>query len=151
MAFTHRTGVRVPDRESCFASCNSLRQLFPHPSRGVGFLKYYEIRQLPNFVLAAPVLIFALYSTFAPSPHGNTLVASHTCANSLAAVYMYVDRRPRSFFSIGTLVEPKSATEGVATNHTEEAPRDLIYYYYLCVQLLICFTILHGTLYVASG
>ncbi|XP_047307842.1 GPI mannosyltransferase 2 isoform X2 [Impatiens glandulifera] len=47
---------------------------------GVGFLKYFQLRQLPNFLLASPILFLAL-----------------------STIFHYVKQRPEVFFSLGLL------------------------------------------------
>lgn len=47
-------------------------------SRGVGFLRYFQLKQLPNFLLASPILSLAFCS-----------------------IYHYAKARPRNFFSLG--------------------------------------------------
>lgn len=56
-------------------------------SRGVGFLRYFQLKQLPNFLLASPILSLALCS-----------------------VVHYAKSRPQNFFSLGfqTTIEEKS-------------------------------------------
>lgn len=56
-------------------------------SRGVGFLRYFQLKQLPNFLLASPILSLALCS-----------------------VVHYAKSRPRNFFSLGfhTTIDEKS-------------------------------------------
>jgi phosphatidylinositol glycan class V len=56
-------------------------------SRNVGFLRYFQLKQLPNFLLASPILSLAFYS-----------------------VVHYAKSRPKIFFSLGfdTTIEEKS-------------------------------------------
>jgi len=56
-------------------------------SRGVGFLRYFQLKQLHNFLLASPILSLAFFS-----------------------VVHYAKSRPRIFFSLGfdTTIEEKS-------------------------------------------
>lgn len=51
---------------------------------GVGFLRYFELKQLPNFLLASPILSLAL-----------------------GAIIYFVKLSPRSFFSLGFRGSPK--------------------------------------------
>lgn len=55
--------------------------------RGVGFLTYFQLKQLPNFLLASPILSLAFLS-----------------------VVHYAKSRPQIFFSLGfdTTIEEKS-------------------------------------------
>lgn len=57
-------------------------------SRGVGFLRYFQLKQLPNFLLASPILSLAFFS-----------------------VVHYAKSRPQVFFSLGfdTTNEEKSS------------------------------------------
>ncbi|KAI3520437.1 hypothetical protein L1887_09859 [Cichorium endivia] len=59
---------------------------------GVGFLKYFQLKQLPNFLLASPILSIAVCS-----------------------IIHYVKLQPEVFFSLGFQVAPKS--HGVNTNN----------------------------------
>ncbi|KAL7608160.1 uncharacterized protein LOC111884397 [Lactuca sativa] len=60
---------------------------------GVGFLKYFQLKQLPNFLLASPILSIAVCS-----------------------IIHYVKLQPEVFFSLGFQVAPKSY--GVDKNNT---------------------------------
>lgn len=50
---------------------------------GVGFLRYFQLKQLPNFLLASPILSIALCS-----------------------IIHYVKRQPKVFFSLGFQISP---------------------------------------------
>ena len=52
--------------------------------RGVGFLRYFQLKQLPNFLLASPILSLALCS-----------------------IIHYVKLQPEIFFSLGFRVSPE--------------------------------------------
>ncbi|KAJ0771617.1 putative GPI mannosyltransferase 2 [Helianthus annuus] len=54
---------------------------------GVGFLRYFQFKQLPNFLLASPILSMAVCS-----------------------IIYYVKLRPTVFFSLGFQVDPKTAS-----------------------------------------
>nr|KAJ0219363.1 hypothetical protein LSAT_V11C300104940 [Lactuca sativa] len=52
---------------------------------GVGFLKYFKLKQLPNFLLSSPILLIEVCS-----------------------IIHYVKLQPEAFFSLGFQVAPKS-------------------------------------------
>ncbi|MFS7956902.1 putative GPI mannosyltransferase 2 [Helianthus anomalus] len=54
---------------------------------GVGFLRYFQFKQLPNFLLASPILSMAVCS-----------------------IIYYVKLQPTVFFSLGFQVDPKTAS-----------------------------------------
>ncbi|KAK7362514.1 hypothetical protein VNO77_04630 [Canavalia gladiata] len=80
---------RFPDeiRPWCKARIPLLYNYIQSHYWGVGFLKYFQLKQLPNFLLASPILSLALCS-----------------------VVHYAKSRPKNFFSLGfqTNVEEKS-------------------------------------------
>lgn len=57
--------------------------------RGVGFLRYFQVKQLPNFLLASPILSLAL-----------------------CLIIYYVNSRPKVVFSLGfqASIEEKSSS-----------------------------------------
>ncbi|KAK7368272.1 hypothetical protein VNO80_10297 [Phaseolus coccineus] len=57
---------------------------------GVGFLRYFQLKQLPNFLLASPILSLALYS-----------------------IVHYAKSRPQTFFSLGFLAPMEEKSCGV--------------------------------------
>ncbi|KAL2929945.1 GPI mannosyltransferase 2 [Bienertia sinuspersici] len=95
---------------SCFPP--ELAQIFPC-FRGVGFLKYFQLKQLPNFLLASPVLSLAFCSIFS-----------------------YLKADPKSFFSLGfgaTLKKNSSAAlffsrgkEQVRDDHHYAAKQEIV-------------------------
>ncbi|KVI09456.1 hypothetical protein Ccrd_012172 [Cynara cardunculus var. scolymus] len=75
---------------------------------GVGFLRYFQLKQLPNFLLASPILSIALCS-----------------------IIHYVKLQPKEFFSLGFRVAPKSygdarilISPGINTKNTSPSERD---------------------------
>ncbi|KAJ9540537.1 hypothetical protein OSB04_027043, partial [Centaurea solstitialis] len=75
---------------------------------GVGFLRYFQIKQLPNFLLASPILSIALCS-----------------------IIHYVKLQPKEFFSLGFQVAPKSygdasvlLSPGINTKNTSLSERE---------------------------
>jgi len=58
-------------------------------SRGVGFLRYFQLKQLPNFLLASPILSLALCS-----------------------IVHYAKSRPQNFFSLGFLAPMEEKSSG---------------------------------------
>ncbi|XP_015960212.1 uncharacterized protein LOC107484108 [Arachis duranensis] len=81
---------RLPDelRPWCKARVPLLYNYIQSHYWGVGFLKYFQLKQLPNFLLASPILSVALCS-----------------------VVYYAKSRPENFFSLGfrTSIEEKSS------------------------------------------
>ncbi|KAI3809480.1 hypothetical protein L1987_25456 [Smallanthus sonchifolius] len=71
---------------------------------GVGFLKYFQLKQLPNFLLASPILSIALCS-----------------------IIHYVKLHPKVFFSLGFQVDPKTTsfleTQTSTVNREDQALR----------------------------
>lgn len=59
-------------------------------ARGVGFLRYFQLKQLPNFLLASPILSLALCS-----------------------VVHYAKSRPQNFLSLGFLAPMEEKSRGV--------------------------------------
>ncbi|KAI3705422.1 hypothetical protein L1987_75659 [Smallanthus sonchifolius] len=71
---------------------------------GVGFLKYFQLKQLPNFLLASPILSIAICS-----------------------IIHYVKLHPKVFFSLGFQVDPKTTsfleTQTSTVNREDQALR----------------------------
>lgn len=83
--------------------------------RNVGFLKYYTLKNIPNFLIAAPILVFSFY-----------------------AVYLFVFTLPRQFFSLGFISEHhRKENNGVFTT------RVLVFIYHWFILLLVSVCILH--------
>lgn len=59
-------------------SLNILHGCFSWNGRGVGFLRYFQFKQLPNFLLASPILSLALFS-----------------------IVQYAKSKPKLLFSVG--------------------------------------------------
>lgn len=80
---------RFPDeiRPWCKARVPLLYNYIQSHYWGVGFLRYFQLKQLPNFLLASPILSLAFFS-----------------------IVHYAKSRPRIFFSLGfdTTIEEKS-------------------------------------------
>ncbi|XP_076947923.1 uncharacterized protein LOC143619969 [Bidens hawaiensis] len=80
---------RDPDklRPWCKAKVPLLYNFIQSHYWGVGFLKYFQFKQLPNFLLASPILSIAVCS-----------------------IIHYVKLHPKVFFSLGFQVDPKTGS-----------------------------------------
>lgn len=92
-------------------SYDMLHALFPNPDiviiscfRGVGFLRYFQIKQIPNFLLASPILSIALCSII----HYVKLQPKVFLSLGFQASSM-MEGQTVSPFSTGTNAGPKSA------------------------------------------
>jgi phosphatidylinositol glycan class V len=83
---------------------------------GVGFLKIYRVEQIPNFLLAGPVLFL-----------------------SIKTVYVYVSANTTLFFTGGLIGENRNYSK----DKFLERPVALTYFYHWAAALLICLTVLH--------
>ncbi|TKY58994.1 GPI mannosyltransferase 2 [Spatholobus suberectus] len=83
---------RSPDevRSWCKARIPLLYNYIQSHYWGVGFLRYFQLKQLPNFLLASPILSLALCS-----------------------VVHYAKSRPQNFFSLGFLTPMEEKSYGV--------------------------------------
>jgi len=103
-----------------------LPDVYGHVQRvywNVGLFRYYELKQLPNFALAGPVLLLAAYT-----------------------VYRTVRVDPLSFATAG-LVKSVRASAGAGAVVKADADRPVIvlpFMYHLLVLLLISISVLHG-------
>ncbi|KAK9078565.1 hypothetical protein SSX86_002622 [Deinandra increscens subsp. villosa] len=80
---------RHPDklRPWCKAKIPLLYNFIQSHYWGVGFLRYFQFKQLPNFLLASPILSIALCS-----------------------IIHYVKLQPKVFFSLGFQVDPRNTS-----------------------------------------
>lgn len=82
-------------------SINYLLPLFTIPFcfRGVGFLRYFQIKQLPNFLLASPILSLALSSIISYARSRPRLLLSQGFLASLN------EKPEESYFEVGAIQE----------------------------------------------
>jgi phosphatidylinositol glycan class V len=72
-------------------------------ARGVGFLRYFQLKQLPNFLLASPILSLALCS-----------------------IVYYAKSRPEIFFSLGFRASTEEKNSSAVLFSLELGPRSNI-------------------------
>jgi phosphatidylinositol glycan class V len=72
-------------------------------ARGVGFLRYFQLKQLPNFLLASPILSLALSS-----------------------IIYYAKSRPEVFFSLGFQASIEEKNSSALLFSPESSPRSNI-------------------------
>ena len=72
-------------------------------ARGVGFLRYFQLKQLPNFLLASPILSLAVCS-----------------------IIYYAKSRPEIFFSLGFQASIEEKNSSALLFSLESVPRSNI-------------------------
>ncbi|KAG6545043.1 hypothetical protein Mapa_013737 [Marchantia paleacea] len=89
--------TRAPPRPWCNSPLPYLYGFVQSHYWKVGFLRYFQLKQLPNFLLASPMLCLAICS-----------------------IYTYVRKQPKLFFTLGLAASPSTQSKVAMFSHVEE-------------------------------
>jgi phosphatidylinositol glycan class V len=100
--------------------------------RGVGFLRYYEVKQIPNFLLAAPVLCIAFYICF------RFLASNKTSLLNLRFIFSLPVSLPKQTKRISARSSSKSSL-----NLWSTSPAMLVFVLHLLFLAITALTMMH--------
>ncbi|BBN03197.1 GPI mannosyltransferase 2 [Marchantia polymorpha subsp. ruderalis] len=89
--------IRSPPRPWCKSPLPYLYGFVQSQYWQVGFLRYFQLKQLPNFLLASPMLSLAIFS-----------------------IFTYAKKQPKLLFSLGLAASPSTQSKVAMFSHVDE-------------------------------